>query len=243
MAFLTKTDFFNLAEGGLLKVKAYNKPANLGGTAVGFDDNGLAAVWDSFRLSHSISAEYGIIGDGDFTIKLGGVHTVDGVTYMLTGVNASWSNSAAPTFNATGIQVEDGAGDADNAIDVVFHLTKNHKPTIWADIATRAAVPTHNRIWLQSAGYNLTCDSWADAITDAEQPLAAGIVASGIRNIRMECALTFLGDGTAAGSDVDFSGGDYTIGANCAITGAFGITNPHEAHPTFSGTITRYFAA
>lgn len=243
MAFLEKKDFAGFVDSGLVKVKDNNITANLGGTAVGFDDDGLAAVWDAYRISHAVTSNYGIVGTGTLSVKIGGVKVVDGKSYMLVSCSYGLSNSGAPTLSANCIEVEDGAGDADNAITVSLAISKNHKPVIFADVATKAASPAHSRVWLQSAQYNITCDNWTDAITDAANPLASGICSSGVRNVRMESALTFLGDGTANGDSIDFGGGDYTIGANCVLSGAFGVSNPMEAHPTFSGTITRYFTA
>lgn len=221
--FISKTDWFGLSDTSLVCISDSDGKSSQTAEAQGQD--GSVVAYNVYGETVSPSNEYRIKGDiskADGDIKLGAINVVDTLNICLNNISINTSAGSAPTFSASGEQVEvNSANNCEYSIPA-FSLSKKHH----AQILFNAFTFTGD-VHLQSAKYSITAE-----ISKAEKD--GDCLAHDVVNGKITVDITFIQTGPTEPV--------ITAGTGWAITSALACENPDSDWPTWSATLTKYLA-
>lgn len=109
MSFLTKKDYFNLADGSTLIVSD-SSDGKSAQNVTALKEDGSVGANEVFGVSYSPSNTYKVASDVSRSIVLGSLLTADTPAWIMLGsVSINTSAGGEPTVQASGESVEEGA--------------------------------------------------------------------------------------------------------------------------------------
>ncbi len=222
--FISKTDYFGLADGTSL-VCISNSDGKSASTAEAIGQDGSVVVYNVYGENISPSNEYRVKGtvtkaDGD--IKLGQVNTVDGTCVCLNNITINTQAGSAPTFTASGEQVEvSSSNNCEYSIPAFTLSKKHHAQTLMS------AFTLSGDAHLNGANYTFSSN-----LTKAEKDGVC--LAHDVTEGKIEIGLDIVQVGSTEPT--------ISCASGWAITSPLASDNPDSDWPSWSCTLTKYLA-
>lgn len=234
--FIEKQDYFGIADGdNLVCSTADEGKSNELAEATGQD--GSYVAYNVYGEKLAPSNEYVMkavtITKADGAIKLGQIEKPfnDDTSICLNNFAINTAAGSAPTFSASGEQVEDNSTGVCQYSIPAFEVTKKHHAQIlfgaFSYNKTVSGGTTSTGVHLKSAAYTAS-----GSITKGEKEgvcLTHDIVEG-----KIECAVEFVQVGNVKPVITPGTGWDVTSKLTCS--------NPDADWPSWSGTLTKYLA-
>lgn len=225
MAFVTKQDYYNLADSSSLLCVSTNDGATAS-VAEAHGDNGEIVASTVYAETSAPSCDY--ILKANWTkaanaIGLGSVSTVSSKKFALASITITTATGAAPTVSASGEQVESTATTGCVFSCPAISLPKTHHAHTLFSAFTLSGSGCH----LTGATYTLSANI-SKATKDGE------CVAFDVSDGKITASVTIVQTGTAAPT--------LSAGTDWEITSPLACSNPDANYPTFTGTLTKYLA-
>ena len=225
MAFKAKTTHYDLGtvSNAVLVSVTENRSAS---TVEARGDDGFIVASFVFGEKSAPSEEYVIKGDVALTgIKMGSVKAVGGDSFALESITVTTSAGAAPTMSVAGQQVEDGAASGCTVTLPAIPVSGLHH------------AQTFGQFTVGGQGAHLTQSTLTISGTISTAEKDGETIAFDLTDCRMAIS------GTIQVSDAAYGIPTVTPQTGWVLTSPITETNPDSNYPTYSFTLTKFFAA
>ncbi len=225
MAFKAKTTHYDLGtvSNAVLVSVTENRSAS---TVEARGDDGFIVASFVFGEKSAPSEEYVIKGDVALTgIKMGSVKAVGGDSFALESITVTTSAGAAPTMSVAGQQVEDGAASGCTVTLPAISVSGLHH------------AQTFGQFTVGGQGAHLTQSTLTISGTISTAEKDGETIAFDLTDCRMAIS------GTIQVSDAAYGIPTVTPQTGWVLTSPITETNPDSNYPTYSFTLTKFFAA